>query len=236
MGPIGVREFITLDGVIEAPPWTFDYPFDPKKEDALAATMVGSQGIMLGRTTPGAGRATPNAHAIASADRRIARDAPDPTAHPGSRGSPTRRRARPERTHAMSVTLNAYLFFPGNTEEAIAFYQEVFGGHTTITRRGDVDPTASDTEKNQVINALLTGGDITLRASDRDDATLDPQTRVELSIIGTDEPRLRTVFDGLAKGGAVKTPLAKQFWGDVFGAVIDKYGIGWQVNVGAAGA
>ena len=136
----------------------------------------------------------------------------------------------------MSVELNAYLFFPGNTDQAIAFYQEVFGGQTTITRRGDVDPTASETEKDQVINALLTGSDVTLRASDRSDASLDPQTRVELSIIGADEARLREIFDGLADGGTVRTALAKQFWGDVYGAVTDKYGIGWQVNIGAAGA
>jgi PhnB protein len=136
----------------------------------------------------------------------------------------------------MSVELNAYLFFPGNTDQAIAFYQEVFGGQTTITRRGDVDPTASETEKDQVINALLTGGDVTLRASDRGDASLDPQSRVELSIIGADEARLRAIFDGLASGGTVRTALAKQFWGDVYGAVTDKYGIGWQVNIGAAGA
>src|SRR5215469_11795864 len=98
----------------------------------------------------------------------------------------------------MSVELNAYLFFPGNTEEAIAFYQQVFGGQVTITRRGDVDPTASAAEKNQVINALLTGGDLTLRASDRPDTSNDPQTRIELSLIGTDEKRLRALFDGLA--------------------------------------
>jgi PhnB protein len=87
-----------------------------------------------------------------------------------------------------------------------------------------------------VINALLTGGDVTLRASDRGDASLDPQSRVELSIIGADEARLRAIFDGLASGGTVRTALAKQFWGDVYGAVTDKYGIGWQVNIGAAGA
>lgn len=136
----------------------------------------------------------------------------------------------------MPVTVDAYLFFPGKTEEAIAFYQEVFGGQTTITRRGDVDPTAGEAEKNQVINALLTGGEVTLRASDREDTTLEEQTRVELSVIGTDEPRLRAIFDGLAGGGTVRVPLAKQFWGDVFGAVTDKYGIGWQINIGAAGA
>jgi PhnB protein len=136
----------------------------------------------------------------------------------------------------MSVELNAYLFFPGNAEQAIAFYQQVFGGEVTIIRVGDVDPTAAPEQKNQVINAQLTGGDITLRASDREDTSTDPQTRIELSLIGTDDARLRALFDGLAEGGTVRTKLERQFWGDVFGAVTDRYGIGWQVNIGTAGA
>ena len=136
----------------------------------------------------------------------------------------------------MSVQLDAYLFFPGNTEQAIGFYQQVFGGQVTITRRGDVDPTATPEQRNQVINALLTGGDVTLRASDREDTSISPQTRVELSLIGTDDARLRAMFDGLAGGGAVLAKLERQFWGDIFGSVIDKYGIGWQVNIGTAGA
>src|SRR5215472_16212846 len=141
-----------------------------------------------------------------------------------------------ERTLVMSVELNAYLFFPGNTEEAIAFYQEIFGGQVTIARVGDVDPGAPPEQKNLVINALLTGGDITLRASDRQDASPDPQTRIELSLIGTDDARLRSLFDGLANGGTVRAKLERQFWGDVFGAVTDRHGISWQVNIGAAGA
>jgi PhnB protein len=136
----------------------------------------------------------------------------------------------------MSVKLNAYLFFPGNAEQAIAFYQQVFGGQVTITRRGDVDPTASPEQKNLVINALLIGGDVTLRASDSEDASASPQARIELSLIGTDEERLRALFDGLAQDGTVKAKLERQFWGDIFGSVIDKYGIGWQVNIGTAGA
>jgi hypothetical protein len=64
-------------------------------------------------------------------------------------------------------------------------------------RRGDVDPTATPEQRNQVINALLSGGDITLRASDREDTSLDPQTRrpadpqtrIELSLIGADDAR-----------------------------------------------
>ena len=30
MGAIHVHEFISLDGVIEAPSWTFEFGFDPK--------------------------------------------------------------------------------------------------------------------------------------------------------------------------------------------------------------
>ena len=30
MGAVLVHEFMTLDGVIDAPTWTIDYGFDPK--------------------------------------------------------------------------------------------------------------------------------------------------------------------------------------------------------------
>ena len=51
MGRIRVHEFITLDGVFEAPTWTFDYPFDPKMGAAIAGVMGSSQAILLGRRT-----------------------------------------------------------------------------------------------------------------------------------------------------------------------------------------
>jgi PhnB protein len=135
----------------------------------------------------------------------------------------------------MPITPGAYLFFPGSTERAIAFCQ-VFGGQITITRRGGVGPAASEAEKDQVVNALLTGGDVTFRAGYRDDAALDAQTRVELPVLGTGEPRLRAIFDGLANGGTVRVRLAGRFWGGAFGASTGRYGIGWQAGIGSAGA
>ena len=51
MGGIHVHEFISLDGVIDAPFWTADYGFDPKMGDALAAVTGRSRGILLGRKT-----------------------------------------------------------------------------------------------------------------------------------------------------------------------------------------
>src|SRR5438270_1703771 len=51
MGRIGVHEFISLDGVIESPAWTADYPWDPKMGDAIAGITASSEGILLGRNT-----------------------------------------------------------------------------------------------------------------------------------------------------------------------------------------
>jgi dihydrofolate reductase len=51
MGTIAVHEFITLDGVIDNPSWTFDYSFDPKMGDAIAAIMGAGKAILLGRRT-----------------------------------------------------------------------------------------------------------------------------------------------------------------------------------------
>ena len=51
MGTIAVHEFIALDGVYENPSWTFDYGFDPKMSETLAAITGGATAILLGRRT-----------------------------------------------------------------------------------------------------------------------------------------------------------------------------------------
>jgi dihydrofolate reductase len=51
MGAIHVHEFMSLDGVIDAPTWTFDYGFDPKMGEAIGAVTERCRGILLGRTT-----------------------------------------------------------------------------------------------------------------------------------------------------------------------------------------
>jgi dihydrofolate reductase len=51
MGTIGVHEFITMDGVIGNPSWSFDYSFDPKMGEAISGIMGSSKAILLGRRT-----------------------------------------------------------------------------------------------------------------------------------------------------------------------------------------
>jgi dihydrofolate reductase len=51
VGEIHVHEFMSLDGVIDAPTWTFEYDFLPQMEESLGAVTDRSEGILLGRTT-----------------------------------------------------------------------------------------------------------------------------------------------------------------------------------------
>jgi dihydrofolate reductase len=51
VGEIHVHEFVTLDGVIDAPTWTFEYGFDPKMGEAIGAVTDRSKGVLLGRET-----------------------------------------------------------------------------------------------------------------------------------------------------------------------------------------
>src|SRR5438552_15977472 len=51
VGAISVHEFTSIDGVIDAPTWTFDYGFDPRMGEAIGAVTERCRGILLGRTT-----------------------------------------------------------------------------------------------------------------------------------------------------------------------------------------
>lgn len=51
MGEIHVHEFMSLDGVIDAPTWTFDYPWVPRMFEVIGAVTERSRAILLGRVT-----------------------------------------------------------------------------------------------------------------------------------------------------------------------------------------
>jgi dihydrofolate reductase len=51
VGGILVHEFMTLDGIVDAPTWTFDFGFDPRMGEAIEGLTGRSRAILLGRTT-----------------------------------------------------------------------------------------------------------------------------------------------------------------------------------------
>jgi PhnB protein len=134
-----------------------------------------------------------------------------------------------------SVSLNVYMFFPRNSREAMEFYKDVFGGELDTTTRGSVDPEAPEDMKELLIHANLEGGLVHLMGADNTDTEIGPQDRIAISLNGTseDEETLRKVYDDLAVGGKADHPLKKEFWGDTFGGLTDKFGISWLINIQA---
>ncbi len=131
--------------------------------------------------------------------------------------------------------LSPYLNFNGNCAEAMTFYQSVLGGKLDMQKFGDAPGMqVPEAQKNNVIHVTLTNDYLTFMASDgRPEQPVMFGDSVHMSLGGNDEAMLTKVFNALSTGGKVDMPLAKQFWGDTFGMVTDRFGIHWMVNISA---
>ena len=133
----------------------------------------------------------------------------------------------------MSIKLNPYLTFSGNTREAMEYYKSVLGGELTMSTFGEFPSTdLPDGYEDKIMHAQLESGSMTLMASEgQPGGEVHPGDNFSLSLSGDDETELSRIFNDLAEGGQVVMPLEKQMWGDVFGMVLDKFGISWMVNI-----
>ncbi len=132
----------------------------------------------------------------------------------------------------MNPTLSPYLNFNGNTAEAMKFYQSILGGELTMQTFEEAHMAQSPSEKNLIVHAALKSDSISLMASDGHPShKITFGDNVHLSLMGEDKKGLTDIFNGLAHGGSEDMPLAKQFWGDTYGQLTDKFGIHWMVNI-----
>lgn len=128
--------------------------------------------------------------------------------------------------------LAPYLNFNSNCQEAMEFYQSVLGGELTITTFRELNaPVPSDYEQ-KVMHSVLKAGSITFFASDCPPGVQAVfGNNMSMSITGHDSDWLKDIFEKLREGGKVKIPLERQVWGDVFGMVLDKFGITWMIDI-----
>ncbi len=97
---------------------------------------------------------------------------------------------------------------------------------------GEAKMAKNPEEADLIIHAVLKNEGLTFMASDTmPGRQAEFGDNVHLSISGHDSSRLTRIFDGLAQGGKVDFPLAKQFWGDTYGQVTDRFGVHWMVNI-----
>jgi PhnB protein len=135
------------------------------------------------------------------------------------------------------ATINPYLNFSGNTEEAFNFYKSVFGGEfSALQRFADVPGTEhiSAEEKQKLMHVSLPiGKGNVLMGTDALESMghkIATGTNFSLSLAVESEAEADTLFNALSTGGKVGVKLEKAFWGAYFGTLTDKFGIQWMVN------
>ena len=135
----------------------------------------------------------------------------------------------------MATLLNPYISFKNNARQAMDFYKTVFGGKLTMNTFKEFNASQDPSEDNLIMHAQLEGNNgIVFMASDTP-ARMEHKhgNNISMSLSGENEAELRGYFDKLSAGGMVTMPLEKAMWGDSFGMLVDKFGIGWMVNINA---
>lgn len=138
------------------------------------------------------------------------------------------------------ATINPYINFNGNAEEAFNFYKSVFGGEfARVVRFKDLESPEfpiPEEDANKIMRIVLPIGGNTLIANDVP-AALGPvnenENRSKISVDAESREEAEKIFAGLSVGGAIEMPMDQSPWGTYFGMFRDKYGIEWTVEFDA---
>jgi PhnB protein len=135
------------------------------------------------------------------------------------------------------LQLDTYLFFNGTCAEAMRFYERTLGGKLTLMTNAQspiadkLPPGSGD----RILHARLELDGRTLMASDWSGSQPYPGTKgFSLALAYPTVAEAKRVFETLAADGKVTMPLEKTFWAEIFGMLVDRYGIAWMVNGGLA--
>lgn len=129
-------------------------------------------------------------------------------------------------------TVNPYLIFERNGEEAMRFYHSVLGGNLSIQKFGDTpgcEGMPPEMKDGLMHGALEIDGDM-LMASD---SAGQPYEGMKGFMVAMTFPSIeegKRVFDALAAGGKVTMPWGETFWAKGFGMLVDQYGTAWGIN------
>lgn len=139
------------------------------------------------------------------------------------------------------TTINPWINFNGNAEEAFTFYKSVFGGEfTKIVRFKDIASTVfpvPNTEADKIMYiALPIGKGNILIANDVPEIlgrVNENENRSKISISTESKEEADRLFSSLSFGGTIEGPMGESPWGSYAGMFRDKYGIEWIIEFSA---
>lgn len=132
----------------------------------------------------------------------------------------------------MATSINPYINFNGNAEEAFTFYKSVFGGEFgAIVRFKDIEtpefPVPAD-EADKIMRISLPIGDNVLIANDVP-ASLGPvsenENRSKISVNADSKEEADRIFAGLTEGSTVEMPMDTSPWAPISGCSAANMGL-----------
>ncbi len=139
-------------------------------------------------------------------------------------------------------TINTWINFNGNAEEAFMFYKSVFGGEfAKVVRFKDIAsdefPVAEKEENKIMYIALPIGNSTTLIANDVPEVlgrVNEHENRSKILVSAESKEEADRLFNGLSAGGEVEGSMGDSPWGSYAGMFRDKYGIEWIIEFSSA--
>ena len=138
------------------------------------------------------------------------------------------------------MSLNTYLTFDGNCEEAFEFYKSVFGGEFIVLQRFSDGPPemkgVGDDEKNRIMHVSLPVGASVLMGSDTAGGHAETYKRgnnFSISYSPGSRAEADAAFAKLNSGGVETMSMQETFWGAYFGMCTDRFGVQWMINIDA---
>jgi PhnB protein len=141
------------------------------------------------------------------------------------------------------TTVNTYLNFDGNCEEAFTFYKSVFGGEFPyIGRFSDMPPQEgmppmpAEMASRIMHVSLPISKETMLMGSDTGGewaSSYKQGNNFSISISTDSKEEADRLFNELSAGGQQTMPMNQTFWGDYFGMFTDKFGVNWMVSFNA---
>ena len=131
------------------------------------------------------------------------------------------------------MKISTYLTFNGNCREAMIFYRDCLGGDLVFQTIGE-SPMAEKIPpqlKKYILNATLINDSMVLTGTDMvGDQGLVKGNTVSLMLECADEEEIRKCYSRLSSGGRAHQPLERNYWGNLFGNLTDKFGNHWLLN------
>ena len=135
------------------------------------------------------------------------------------------------------ATINPWINFNGNTEEAFTFYKSVFGGEfAKVVRFKDIasdEFPVAEKDENKIMQIALPIGNNMLIANDVPEVlgrVNEHENRSKILVRTESKEEADRLFHGLSVGGEVEGAIGDSPWGSYAGMFRDKYGIEWIIE------